>query len=265
MPAEYFSGETTMEKQEETGIYEDEELKSPEQDESAEIAVEQTAVDESDREKTIEALIFVSPEPISEEILSEVTGLELSVVRDTVMGLIESYRDRDSGIAIREVGDGFAMYATPNATPFISRLIKSQVNPRLTRAALETLAIVAYLQPVSRGVIADLRGVHSEGVIKTLEERGLVRPVGKGVAPGYPVLYGTTRAFLERFGLRNIGELPDLDQFAPDEKTVERIKKTLSWEMSEEGQIAGEFKAGEDTEDIIESGDSFPEESGESY
>lgn len=211
----------------------------------------------------LEALIFMSPQPISVETLSEVTGLDTGLVKETVMALVDDYKERRGGVVIREVANGFAMYSVPEAMPYISRLIKSNVNPRLTRAALETLAVVAYLQPVSRGVISEIRGVHSDGVMKTLEERGFVQPVGRGMPPGYPVLYGTTKTFLERFGLKNIDDIPDLDSFAPDDQTVERIKRTLTWETVEESPIADEEESGESTEDSGEDGADFQEESGE--
>ena len=132
------------------------------------------------------------------------------------------------------------------------------MNPRLTKAALETAAIVAYLQPVSRGVIAEIRGVQSEGVIKTLEDRGLVQAVGKGGPPGYPQLYGTTNKFLERFGLRAVEDLPPLEKFAADAETVERINRSLSWEILEDGGSGGTGgEAPEASEDTGERGDSF--------
>jgi segregation and condensation protein B len=125
------------------------------------------------------------------------------------------------------------------------------------------MAIVAYLQPVSRGVIAEIRGVQSEGVIKTLEDRGLVCAVGRGGPPGYPNLYGTSTRFLERFGLNSIEDLPDLEQFAPDDETVDKIKSSLSWEISEEDESAGSGKTRKDTEDTGEGGDSFTTGGGE--
>ncbi|MBN1289605.1 MAG: SMC-Scp complex subunit ScpB, partial [Actinobacteria bacterium] len=205
--------------------------------------------DPAEIEVIVEAMIFMSPEPITAQSLSEVIGLEIGLIIETVNGLIKSYRSRGGGVVIREVAEGYAMYTVPEATPYISRLIKSNVNPRLTRAALETLAVIAYLQPVSRGVVSEIRGVNSDGVIRTLEERGFIKPVGKGMPPGYPTLYGTTRTFLERFGLNSIDEMPDLDSFAPDDQTVERIKRTLTWEAMEDSPIAERDETGENTED----------------
>ena len=216
----------------------------------------------SQRMAVVEALLLVSPEPLSVAMISGITGFEQGAVREMLNRLSEEYRRRDGGVVVREVAGGFGFYAVPAAAPFISRLIKSQVNPRLTRASMETLAIVAYLQPVSRGTIAEIRGVHSESVVKTLEERGLVAEVGRGSPPGYPALYGTTSKFLERFGLNGLDELPPLEKFAPDPETVEKIKRSLSWELAEEAD-AGDREAGEDTEGSGESWSRLTPDGGE--
>jgi segregation and condensation protein B len=221
------------------------------------------ASSDADKMSVIEALLFVSPEPLSSGMLSEITGFDPGAVREMLNRLGESYASREGGLVVREVAGGFGFYAAPLAAPYISRLIKSQVNPRLTRAALETVAIVAYLQPVSRGVVAEIRGVQSEGVMKTLEDRGLVRAVGKGGPPGYAALYGTTEKFLERFGLKDLDSLPGLEEFAPDEATVEKIKRSLSWELEEDlGEDAGPG-AGEGPEDTGTRGNSIEEGRGE--
>jgi segregation and condensation protein B len=208
------------------------------------------ASSDEDKLSVVEALLFVSPEPLSAGAICEITGFDAGAVREMLNRLAESYAEREGGLVIREVAGGFGFYAAPLAAPYISRMIRSQVNPRLTRAALETIAIVAYLQPISRGVVAEIRGVQSEGVMRTLEDRGLVKAMGKGGPPGYAVLYGTTGKFLERFGLMSLDELPALEQFAPDEATIEKIKRSLSWELEEEALVdrgAGDREGPEDT------------------
>ena len=217
----------------------------------------------ADKAAVVEALLFVSPEPVSVGMITEITGFDQGAVREMLNSLVESYQERGGGLLIREVAGGFGFYAVQEAAPFIARMIRTQANPRLTRAALETLAIVAYLQPVSRGVVAEIRGVQSEGVTKTLEERGLVTAVGRGGPPGYPVLYATTTRFLERFGLKDLDELPDLEEFAPDDATLEKIKRSLSWELAEEGAGGRNPEAGESTEDPVGRRDSFEEGGGE--
>ncbi|HEY5526485.1 MAG TPA: SMC-Scp complex subunit ScpB [Candidatus Anoxymicrobiaceae bacterium] len=207
------------------------------------------ASSDADKMGVIEALLFVSPEPLSAGMLSEVTGFDPGAVREMLNRLTDSYAARDGGLVVREVAGGFGFYASPFAAPYIARLIKSQVNPRLTRAALETISIVAYLQPVSRGVVAEIRGVQSEGVMRTLEDRGMVKAVGRGGPPGYAALYGTTGKFLERFGLKSLDDLPGLEEFAPDEATIEKIKRSLSWELEEDMSAVAGTAAREDTED----------------
>jgi segregation and condensation protein B len=220
------------------------------------------ASSEEDKLSVVEALLFVSPEPLSAGALCEVTGFDQGAVREMLNRLAESYASREGGLVIREVAGGFGFYAAPMAAPYISRMIRSQVNPRLTRAALETIAIVAYLQPISRGVVAEIRGVQSEGVMRTLEDRGMVKALGKGGPPGYAVLYGTTEKFLERFGLMSLDELPALEQFAPDEATIEKIKRSLSWELEEEAFVEQTAGPGEGAEDPGESGGGLEESGG---
>lgn len=216
---------------------------------------------DTDKMNVVEALLFVSPEPLSAGAIAQTTGFEAGAVREILNRLAESYEKREGGLVLREVAGGFSFYSAPEAAPYIARLISSQVNPRLTRAALETMAIVAYLQPVSRGVVAEIRGVQSEGVMKTLEDRGLVKAVGRGGPPGYAALYGTTDRFLERFGLMSLDELPPLEEFAPDDETIEKIKRSLSWELEEDlGDIRGD--AGKGPEDTGERGGGLQEGGG---
>jgi len=220
------------------------------------------ASSDADKLSVIEALLFVSPEPLSAGALSEITGFDPGAVREMINRLVESYAEADRGLVVREVAGGFGFYSTPDAAPYISRLIRSQVNPRLTSAALETIAIVAYLQPVSRGVVAEIRGVQSEGVMKTLEDRGLVKPTGRGGPPGYAALFSTTDKFLERFGLRGLDDLPGLEEFAPDDATIDKIKRSLSWELEEDIGTAGGHRTGKGPEDTGEGGDRVAEGGG---
>lgn len=211
----------------------------------------------------VEALLFVSPHPLSAGTVAELTGFDPGAVREMLNRLAELHFEREGGVVVREVAGGFAFYATPDAAPYIERLIRSQVNPRLTRAAMETMAIVAYLQPVSRGVVAEIRGVQSEGVMKTLEDRGMVKRVGRGGPPGYAALFGTTDRFLERFGLASLDDLPSLEQFAPDDETVEKIKRSISWELEE---VLGDERGPDPTEGTEaprQGGDSLAEGVGE--
>jgi len=160
----------------------------------------------------IEAVLFVATEPVSVEQLCEATGEPERKVGAALRELRESLADR--GIALREVGGGYRLHSHPDAREDVERYLlppKTYMSP----ASLETLAIVAYLQPVTRAEIESIRGVNVDGVMGTLEERQLVRELGRKEVVGRPILYGTTTQFLESFGLRSIDELPPLPEDAP--------------------------------------------------
>jgi segregation and condensation protein B len=160
----------------------------------------------------VEALLFASDEPLAPQRIREV--LDLPEVADAV-ALVEELRARHAGagggLSVIEVGGGFRMVTRPELAPWLVRLAKTRSRARLSRPALETLAIVAYKQPVSRPEVDAVRGVNSEGVLDGLLERRLVRIAGRKEAPGRPFLYETTREFLVAFGLRDLGDLPKVD------------------------------------------------------
>lgn len=157
----------------------------------------------------VEALLFASDTPLEAARIREVLELE----SDTdARALIDELRLRheaaDSALGIVEVGGGYRMVTRPEVAPWLMRLAKARTKARLSRPALETLAIVAYRQPVSRPEVDAIRGVNSEGVLENLLERRLVRISGRKEAPGRPFLYETTREFLVAFGLRDLADLP---------------------------------------------------------
>jgi len=160
----------------------------------------------------VEALLFASDTPLEAERIREV--LELAGA-DEARALVDELRARyaaaDSALAIAEVGGGYRMVTRPETAPWLLKLAKSRTKARLSRPALETLAIVAYRQPVSRPEIDAIRGVNSDGVLESLLERRLVRIAGRKDAPGRPFLYETTREFLVAFGLRDLGDLPKVE------------------------------------------------------
>jgi len=135
-----------------------------------------------------------------------------------IMGeLISDYRDRDGGIHIVEIANGYQMVTNPRYAPWIKKFMGAQPSNKLSMPALETLAIIAYRQPIIKAEIEQIRGVNSDGVIKTLLERRLIRIMGRKEAPGRPLLYGTTREFLQYFGLKDLTELPTLKDLAREE------------------------------------------------
>ena len=160
----------------------------------------------------VEALLFASDVPLEAERLRDVLGLE-SV--DEARGLVDDLRARyevnGRALTIAEAGGGFRMVTRPEMAPWLVRLARARTKTRLSRQALETLAIVGYRQPASRPEIDAIRGVNTEGVLDSLLERRLIRIAGRKDAPGRPFLYETTREFLVAFGLRDLSDLPKVE------------------------------------------------------
>lgn len=158
----------------------------------------------------IESLLFVSDFPVSLDRLCGILGeYDRDEIRNALAVLREEYGDRDRGITLAEVANGYQLRTVEENGEYVRRLVKTRAS-RFSQSALETLAIVAYRQPITRAEIEYLRGVDSGGVIKTLLEKKLVRILGKKDIPGRPLIYGTTREFLEVFGLKDLKSLPTL-------------------------------------------------------
>ncbi|MCL4079045.1 SMC-Scp complex subunit ScpB [Coriobacteriia bacterium Es71-Z0120] len=176
----------------------------------------------------VEALLFVTDEPISVSRMAKVLEATERDVAETLRALQEEYATDERGFQLREVAGGWRLYTHPAYHEQVERLVLSWDTRRLSQAALEALAVIAYRQPVSRHGVNAIRGVNSEAVIASLMEKGLVREVGRDKDAGNAILYGTTQAFLERFGLKDISELPPLEEFAPDPSTERAIRERLS-------------------------------------
>ena len=163
-----------------------------------------------DQLRVLEALFFVSDEPLTSSVLAQ----ELEVDRRTADALCDRLArqldDRGSGLVLRNVAGGWRLFTHPDAASVVERFVLSSRQARLTKAALETLGIVAYKQPVTRHQISAIRGVNSDGVLRALVDRGLIEEAGRDETPGRPVLYATTPAFLERLGLPSLASLPSL-------------------------------------------------------
>ena len=160
----------------------------------------------------VEAMLFASDVPLEAERIREVLDLENApAARGLVEELIARYEAEPRGLAIVEVGGGYRMVTRPELAPWLVRLARARTRVRLSRPALETLAIIAYKQPVSRPELDAVRGVNSDAVLDNLLERRLIRIGGRKEAPGRPFLYETTREFLVAFGLRDLNELPKVE------------------------------------------------------
>jgi len=185
-------------------------------------------------ESTLEALLFLSPDPVEAEALAGATGSELHEVVSSLERLREHYDFERRGLILRELAGGWVLSTHPDAEAAARQLLAKPRTPALTPAQAETLAIIAYLQPVSRPEIARIRGVNAESAAATLLERGLVEESGRSQFGA--VLYRTTDLFLRLFGLTSIDELPELSDFDPSPE--------LEAELRERLLQAGEARAG---------------------
>jgi segregation and condensation protein B len=161
-----------------------------------------------DLKNIVESILFVTEEPLTvERIKRVVPEADTAEIRDALQDLTQEYDARQGGFSLREVAGGFQFRTRPDYTEWVKRLL-SPKPPRLSRAALETLAIIAYKQPVIRSDVEHLRGVDCGGVLRVLLERNLIRVLGRKNIPGRPLIYGTTRRFLEVFDLKDLKDLP---------------------------------------------------------
>lgn len=179
-------------------------------------------------EGAIEAMLFVTDGPVSATVLAEMLGCSLADVDASLRSIQSRRAEENSGIQLREVAGGWRLYTHPAYHELIEKYVISWDTRKLSAAAMETLAIVAYLQPVTRSGVSSVRGVNSDSSINSLVEKGLVKEVGASDAPGNPILYGTTATFLEKFGLRTIADLTPIEEFAPDDETRALIAERLS-------------------------------------
>lgn len=182
-------------------------------------------MDRDEAKKIVEALLFVSDKPISIDTLREVLqSLDPVDIRAMIEELNGAYAASGRSFAVKEIAGGFQMMTDPVYSKWIAALYKQPAD-RLTGPALETLAIIAYRQPITRNDIEAIRGVNIDGVLHTLEERDLIRVRGRLEAPGRPILYGTTGEFLERFGLKSLEELPKLKEFKESDLDFVKAEK----------------------------------------
>jgi segregation and condensation protein B len=167
-----------------------------------------------ERKAALEAIIYAADEPATIDQLATALGDEKLAVQSSLDELVASYASEDHGIEIREVAGGFKLYTKPQQHDVVRRFIKSLRPPlRLTMPALETLAVISYKQPVTGPEIGEIRGVNTSGVLKTLLDKRLITTAGRKEVIGRPILYRTSKEFLMRFGLSDLGELPSLKEF----------------------------------------------------
>jgi segregation and condensation protein B len=165
--------------------------------------------------RAIEAVLLVAVEPVTSGLLAELLEEPVERIEQGLSALAQDYVEQRRGFVLARIAGGARLQTHPDLAPYVERFANREVSHRLSTAALETLAIVAYRQPVSRGQISSLRGVNVDGVTRLLEQRGYIEVVGRAEGPGQPVLFGTTDLFLERLGLNSLDQLPPVEDFLP--------------------------------------------------
>jgi len=198
-------------------------------------------MDDRELRPILEALLFVAADPISLnrlcEVLEEVDRPRIVACLDE---LRNEYRRADHGLTLVEVAGGYQLATVPEAAPWLRKLSVAKMPPRLSKPALETLAIVAYKQPLTRPEIESIRGVDVAGVVKTLMDRRLVKIVGRKDVPGRPMVFGTTKEFLQAFGLKELADLPTLKDFAEIARATD-----ASVELFPDEALVGDSDVGE--------------------
>jgi segregation and condensation protein B len=184
--------------------------------------------DELSLEQKLEAMLTVALEPISAEELADVVEADAETVTATLRLLRREFQDQLRGFQVVELASGWVMQSAPEVASWVTKFANRDVSHRLSSAALESLAIIAYRQPVSRAQITALRGVNVDGVVRLLEQRGYIEELGRAPGPGQPILYGTTELFLDRMGLATLDDLPPIEEFMPPVETANALADEMA-------------------------------------
>ena len=186
-------------------------------------------LDDAELEAVLEALLLVVDTPVSVDTLATTTDQPAARVAEVLRSMSAELSARDSGIDLREAGGGWRMYTRSKYAPYVEKLLLDGARSKLTRAALETLAVIAYRQPVTRARVSAVRGVNVDAVMRTLLARGLITEAGTDADSG-AVTFATTELFLERLGLTSLTYLPDIAPLLPDVDVIDDLSETLSEE-----------------------------------
>jgi segregation and condensation protein B len=175
----------------------------------------------------LEAVLFVTEHPVPVTELAEVLELPVPQVEELLETLRREMGERESGLVLRSAAGGWRLYSHPDAYPYLERFSSSATARKLSPAAMETLAVVAYRQPVSRGQITEIRGVDSDSAVRTLERLGLIEEKERLSVPGNPAVYRTTELFLEKLGVNDLAELPPLADHVPPAQFVDTLEDSI--------------------------------------
>jgi segregation and condensation protein B len=182
---------------------------------------------DSETVRAIEAIVMVAVEPVAPDLLAQLLEQPTVVIERLCTELAGAYDEAGHGFQLVKVAGGYRYQSHADLAPYVERFLLDGQRARMSAAALETLAIVAYKQPLSRGQIASIRGVDPDGVLRTLQARGYVTEVARDSGPGQAILYGTTPSFLEKLGLNALGDLPPIAEFVPGADVVEALEYGL--------------------------------------
>jgi segregation and condensation protein B len=181
----------------------------------------------TDEARAIEAIVLVAQDPVPPTLLAQLLERSVDDVERWCAELAAGYEADGRGFQLVRVAGGYRLQTHSDLTPYVERFLLHDQRARMSGAALETLAIIAYKQPISRAQIASIRGVDPDGVLRTLQGRGYIDAVGRDPGPGQAVLYGTTPAFLEKLGLDRVEDLPPIAEFIPGADVVEALEAGL--------------------------------------
>jgi segregation and condensation protein B len=184
-------------------------------------------------QRAIEAVVMVALEPVSPGLMAELFEEPADRVEAAAVALAGVHERAGRGFVLVKVAGGWRFQSHADLAPYVERYVLDGQSARMSAAALETLAIVAYRQPVSRSQISSLRGVNVDGVVRLLEQRGFIHAVGRAEGPGQPVLFGTTELFLERLGVDSLGDLPPIEEFLPGPEAVVELEDRLRPSMGD--------------------------------
>jgi segregation and condensation protein B len=177
--------------------------------------------------RALEAIVLVADQPVEPQLLAQLLEISQERVEELAAELTAEYQEQERGFVLARVAGGYRFQSAPDLAPYVERFVLEGQSTRLSAAALETLAIVAYKQPLSRAQVSAIRGVDVDGVMRTLQQRGYVTEVARDPGPGSAILYGTTTRFLEELGLDSLDDLPPLAEFVPGAEVMDALDAGL--------------------------------------
>ena len=190
-------------------------------------AADMPGAPDADTVRAIEAIVLVAVEPVPADLLAQLLEMPIMVIERLCHELAASYDEAGHGFQLVKVAGGYRFQSHADLSPYVERFLLDGQRARMSGAALETLAIVAYKQPISRGQVASIRGVDPDGVLRTLQARGYITEVARDSGPGQAILFGTTSSFLEKLGVDSLADLPPIAEFVPGPDVVEALEHGL--------------------------------------